>query len=267
MVCTNPIELGDSYVPCGKCISCRIKRTSEWALRCIQEMKYWEHSAFVTLTYDPEHEPPDRSIKKEDLQKYFKRLRKELGKSGRRMKYLACGEYGETTNRPHYHAIIFGLSPASPLLKEKWPHGFVYTGTVTYKSARYVAGYVLKKINGRKGINPYAPKEPPFQTVSNGLGEQWARENEAYLKNNLNCTIQGKSVGLPRYYVKKLNIDLSENFKEKNEKKEKKEKEHLKRKNISMNATDEVHDHWRKQLEGKMVNNEARQKMFKKEKI
>ena len=27
----------------------------------------------------------------------------------RRIKYFACGEYGNNTHRPHYHAIIYGV--------------------------------------------------------------------------------------------------------------------------------------------------------------
>ena len=37
--------------------------------------------------------------------KLSKRLRDRVGYG--RFRFYACGEYGETTNRPHYHAILF----------------------------------------------------------------------------------------------------------------------------------------------------------------
>jgi hypothetical protein len=108
----SPVKIEDGspqglYVPCGKCIACRIARTREWTVRIMHEMSCHDNAVFATLTYDDDHLPPDRSISKDELQRFIKRLRKELG--DRKIRYFACGEYGETTNRPHYHAIIFGL--------------------------------------------------------------------------------------------------------------------------------------------------------------
>lgn len=39
-----------------------------------------------------------------DLQDFFKRLRYNL--NGQKFIYFACGEYGDTTKRPHYHVVI-----------------------------------------------------------------------------------------------------------------------------------------------------------------
>jgi len=47
------------------------------------------------------------TLKKTDIQKFFKRLRKCHGKKHKSIKYYAVGEYGGQTLRPHYHIVIF----------------------------------------------------------------------------------------------------------------------------------------------------------------
>lgn len=44
-------------VRCGRCINCRIHRTSEWSLRLEMESKYWDNISFLTLTYNSENLP------------------------------------------------------------------------------------------------------------------------------------------------------------------------------------------------------------------
>ena len=74
---------------------------------------------------------------------------------------MACGEYGSTYGRPHYHAIIFNLPPlelrqigttktgfptfVSDLFAECWPFGFHTLNYVSFESCAYVARYVTKK--------------------------------------------------------------------------------------------------------------------------
>lgn len=100
---------------------------------------------FVTLTYANLPDPP--CVSKRELQLFFKRLRKHLNF---KIRYYACGEYGENFQRPHYHAIIFGLSSNieahREAVKKSWTFGFVYFGDFSAHSAQYVAGYVAKKI-------------------------------------------------------------------------------------------------------------------------
>lgn len=173
----------------------------------------------MTLTY--EVEPPNRTVQKAELQKFFKRLRKAI--APRRIKYYACGEYGETFGRPHYHALIFGvggqdhaheggkvlLGPVkaawSPWPVADWPErgcpGFVYMGTVNYDSARYVADYVQKKLTGPASLS-YGPREPPFQLCSQGLGRSFALANRDVLVLGKGCTMRGTNHGMPRYYKK-----------------------------------------------------------------
>ena len=117
-------------LPCGKCLHCRITRVNEWVTRLYAQEKYSKNVYFITLDYssfcmsDPsarllaaETHAVKHNININDkegfhplllcrnhLQDYFKRLRKNTGK---KFQYFACGEYGSTYNRPHFHAIIF----------------------------------------------------------------------------------------------------------------------------------------------------------------
>ena len=125
-------------VPCGQCIGCRLEYARVWATRCWHESLMHDQSYFVTLTYDDDH-LKTFSLVPEDLTNFFKRLR-----NYKKIRYYACGEYGDKNGRPHYHAIIFGLSLndlrafsinkfgdplyRSPFLSDIWSNGFVTIG-------------------------------------------------------------------------------------------------------------------------------------------
>lgn len=226
MQCTSPIRLRNQFFPCGHCLSCRISKAREWSARLLHELNYWDKSVFVTLTYDNEHLPPHNSLVKKDLQKFFKRLRKC---SNAKLKYYACGEYGENKagidyghglGRPHYHCIIFGLGQNKideDFIKDAWRNciwdNFQESkafGTVTYDSCRYVSDYIFKKYSGEKLAETYTNKgiEPPFKISSTGLGLRFCLENAENLKHNMSFTLRGVPMNLPRYYVDKLKIQL-----------------------------------------------------------
>ncbi len=184
----------------------------------MHEIGYHQSSIFLTITYDDDHIPENQSLKKSDLQNFFKRLRKWY--YPQRLKYYATGEYGEKTHRPHYHAIIFGLNPldlnlyiatynkgkpiwASQEIEKIWPCGNNTVGSVTYQSARYVADYTNKSDK----TEDFYPRINPFNTMSQGIGKQWAIDNEDQIIQDMNIHINGHSVGIPKYYQKKLELD------------------------------------------------------------
>lgn len=94
-------------VPCGKCLECRVQRTRQWADRCVLEAKQYKDNYFVTLTYDDSHLPDKNSLNPKDLQDFMKRLRKRF--KGIKIRFFACGEYGDISWRPHYHLLLFNL--------------------------------------------------------------------------------------------------------------------------------------------------------------
>lgn len=167
---------------------------------------------FLTLTYSNEFLPVDFSLHKDDLQKFFKRLRKRLG--DQKIKYYACGEYGDkqkiyvdasgiACGRPHYHAIVFGLSvmDAMIVLPDVWKFGFFKIMPVFYESCRYVCDYVMKKYNGDKALQEYGQfRQIPFRLGSQGLGKDYAVQNRERIEKNLGVCVGGKNKGLPKYY-------------------------------------------------------------------
>ena len=162
-----PIKL-----PCGQCIGCRLERSRQWATRCMHEAQLHEENMFLTLTYDDEHLP--RSISKREMQLFLKRLRKSL--PSKKISYVYCGEYGDKTQRPHYHALIFGhrfddckihsktkngqYLYTSEKLQNLWQKGHCLIGSVTFESAAYVARYCLKKITGKNADKAYERLDP-----------------------------------------------------------------------------------------------------------
>lgn len=208
MFCNFPfkVKVDDHIyeVPCGRCLGCRVEYTRQWASRIVHEMDYYNDRSFICLTYDDEHLPPN-GVEKDDLQKFIKRLRKNTKKN---LKYFACGEYGGQTKRPHYHVALLGIgiSPKDKKEVEKaWPFGHVNFGTLTYASARYVAGYILKKY---EQDDPDIPENfnKMFVLFSKGLGKRFVYDNFDRLAENKGFTVNGIKHQLPRYYRNILGI-------------------------------------------------------------
>lgn len=213
-------------VPCNKCLACRKERADQWAIRLTHEIKFYDKSCFVTLTYDDKKcENEVFSLNKKELQLFFKRFREWFPQNGfprRDIKYFASGEYGGE-GRPHYHAIIFGYSEneeqvndyfisIAGALYDSWPYGNIYVGFVTLKSCRYVTGYVAEKLP-KVVYENFGNRESPFQLTSQGFGERHLETYGEQYKENLGLTLSGIPHGLPRYYKKKLEIPF-ESYKE-----------------------------------------------------
>lgn len=202
-----------------------------WAIRCLHEATLHDHNVFITLTYDPEHLPPGASLDKTHFQKFMKRFRKRHG--GALIRYYQCGEYGDQTGRPHYHAIIFGYDfPDKTLLTSKpghrlyisqelttlWKLGFAVIGAVTFESAAYVARYCVKKINGKQAEQHYQridddgntiQIEPEYSTMSRrpGIASAWydKYKTDVFPKDYIRLPSRdGIKVKPPRFYADRL---------------------------------------------------------------
>lgn len=224
--CLSPVDIKDprySYkkymlVSCGKCLNCKLNSAKMWSIRIMHELKDWPCASFVTLTYDDEHLPKDGSLDKSDLQKFFKRLRKNL--QGRKIKYFACGEYGETYGRPHYHCIVFGFNGETELasLQKSWLFGFVSVGSVSASSANYVARYTAK--GGLSDEECYQRGiQPQFLVMSRrpGIGSNLAncKEYQSWISNTGFCVDKGVKYPIPRYYKSKLEPQLLDKLRKK----------------------------------------------------
>lgn len=220
-------------VPCGQCIECRLDNARQKATRAEQEFRMWSathDSAFVSLTYSDNNLPSGGTLVKRDLQLFMKRLRKERGDG---IRFIACGEYGENTFRPHYHVVLFncGFSDkrrcgtgkaGDPLYNSEsldglWPLGHAVIGSVTFDSIMYVSKYVNKKVTGDAAASHYGDRLPEFGTCSRrpGIGSSYFLKYGAALYEHDMCVIKGKEVKVPRYYDLKADQAVVEKVKRK----------------------------------------------------
>ena len=160
----SPYGIKRSFLPCGKCQECRDVAHMSWNFRLRSQLEaeqkkgFW--CGFVTLTYKPKCLPhiPTILVKKafkkdynkskmppafskKDIRGFIDGLRKfcyrDYKPNGfplgvKNLTWLVGSEYGETTHRPHYHAIFSVPSCISPVdffekIKELWtPLGHVF---------------------------------------------------------------------------------------------------------------------------------------------
>lgn len=203
-------------IPCGHCWACKLNYSAEWATRIMCEAKEHDHNYWLTLTYDDEHIPKyewftdgeqyfqdpgtwNGTLEPEDVTKFLKKLRKHLGVEG--IKYFYCGEYGEHTQRPHYHMILMGapldISQFYDLYQDEnfkmhwkskeidklWNKGMIDVTELEWSNAAYTARYCVKKIfNEPKSETEYARmgKISEFVRMSRrpGIGSHYYEENK-----------------------------------------------------------------------------------------
>lgn len=182
-----------------------------------------QDSAFLTLTYRDEaltRTKDGATLVMKDLQLFMKRLRLERP-SG--LRFLACGEYGERTKRPHYHVLLLNTCfpdmryhkmsgekklYASAALDSMWKLGDCLIGEVEFESCAYVAGYVVKKVTGELAAAHYGARLPEFQTMSRrpGIGYTWFEKYAAESYAHDTVVVRGHEVSIPRYYDTKYEL-------------------------------------------------------------
>lgn len=138
---------------CGKCSGCISKQRTDWRVRTYYECVDCLRSPsnfilFDTLTYCDDYIKkysdlfPDLQIpafldkscfSRDDVQKFFKRLRISLKRSGynfepKDFRYILSSEYGtseetngfKNTHRPHYHILFFVRFPIEPVVLSRF---------------------------------------------------------------------------------------------------------------------------------------------------
>lgn len=205
---TGPIKEFREFlsIPCGKCAGCQLDASLVWSIRAYHESTLHRQNSFVTLTYDEKHLPKDGKISKRELQNFFKRLRKHQGKFfEEKIRYVACGEYGGLTRRPHYHCIIFGRDwleqkvpvndklYTAPDLIDIWGNGHVSIAPVNMATICYVNGYVSKKMNDKDTFILRSNKP--------GIGHEWI---DKYFRDSVHTgmvVIEGREYPIPKRYM------------------------------------------------------------------
>ncbi|AXB22566.1 replication initiation protein [Alces alces faeces associated microvirus MP10 5560] len=251
-------------LPCGTCDGCKLEHAKNWAIRCMLEAKLYKHNYFITLTYAEENVPTiaytdisdkdnyqyceELTLCKRDFQLFMKRLRKFYKKKYKwdNIRFFACGEYGDRTGRPHYHAIIFNL-PINDLkpyfinelhqqiyqsetISNIWGLGLVTIGEVTYESAGYVARYTLKKRTKQETIDKQGEKEFTLMSRKPGIAQKYYTDNvekiykndEIIISTSLDYVLKSKP---PRYFDKLYDIDNEEDLYNKKQERRKKAQE------------------------------------------
>lgn len=211
-------------LPCGQCIGCRLERSRKWAVRCMHEASLHETSCFLTMTYDDVNLPEFGTLVKSHFQDFIRSLRK---RTGSKIRYFHCGEYGERLGRPHYHALLFGYEPhdkvlwsirddirlySSDYLASIWSKGAVMVGDITFDSAAYVARYVTKKVTGNSSRSHYEVMNvdtgeiygrlPEYCTMSlkPGIGAGWFSRYSSDVFPSDFLIHNGVKMKPPRYY-------------------------------------------------------------------
>lgn len=244
-------EYATFQLPCGKCVECRLDYGRQWAVRCMHEAQMYEDNIFITLTYSDEKLESPR-LQYEHFQKFMKDLRdkifrdfcKNAGVQYNKMSkaekkefrlthkeilektqigVFVTGEYGESTKRPHWHAIIFNWRPPdclylrtnengdkiyrSAMLDSLWGRNNPEKkpneiGSVTFESAGYVARYAAKKlVHGNDQDHDYHPISK--KSSKHAIGKKWLEKNYKDIFNYGKVILKdGRDCGaIPRYYL------------------------------------------------------------------
>lgn len=193
-------------IPCRKCLLCRRRFSRDWAVRIYHESRLNKFNSFLTLTYSDDNIPQDGKINKRDIQLFLKNLRNYYGYS--RIRYFVCGEYGDTTRRPHYHGVFFGEdfregshtgysssdNYFSSLVDDLWGKGHCVISPVTPGRCSYVAGYVLKKADNPDTFRMMSTKP----SIGRGFLDKYLDD----FANHGFAIVNGSKTALPSSYLK-----------------------------------------------------------------
>ena len=239
-----------TLLPCGHCTGCKMQNASSWANRMEMELPYHETAWFITFTYDDEHVPwsynqglgvnkrtgeieiENLTLNYEDMQKFWKRLRRYLEyhklNTGKLM-YFQAGEYGGKTHRPHYHAIVYDLPIEQKDLKvykkrngsvyynvdwltKLWGMGHIVIAPAEWKAMAYTARYTTKKIYGHDAKRYYEElgvlPERCMMSKNPAIGMQYYEDHkdEIYQKDEIQLK-NGKQCKPPRYFDKLFDLE------------------------------------------------------------
>lgn len=248
-------------IPCQKCWACQLNYSAEWATRIMLEAKKYDHNYFVTLTYDDENVPILEKIEYEEnykmygetietkkielendgtwgyslapnhMKTFLNSLRKYFERKGHKgVKYFYCGEYGETTHRPHYHIILlncpldinqfhdfhvdgkfFKARWKSRELEKLWKKGIVDVAECEWSCIAYVARYCTKKLDYSGDKRVYLNKGliPEYVRMSKGIGFDYFRQHKDEIYKNdemIMKTVKGNTGSFkpPKAFDRKL---------------------------------------------------------------
>lgn len=244
---------GDMEIPCGQCIGCRLDYSRQWANRCMLEAQDHEHNSFLTLTYNNENIPlsevvdtktgevkPISSLNPEHTKNFIKKLRRhyKYHYNHEGIRFYLCGEYGDKTNRAHYHVLLYncpindkkfhktteaGILWTSETIEKIWGMGNIMVADMTWETCAYTARYMMKKQKGRDAKEYYENLGiiPEFcrMSLKPGIGKNYYEKNKdkIYKYDEIILTgSKGKAIKVkpPAYYDRMYDIEQPDEMEE-----------------------------------------------------
>ena len=220
------------FVPCQKCLHCRLARAADWGVRVEREASLYPESWFVTLTYDEENLPPLGHLVPEHAKQFVIDLR---NRGYANLRTYGCAEYGTQSLRPHYHLCLLNLSLpklhsytpnlfknsnnshsyfTSPLLTDIWSKGSVLLAPLNFDTAAYTARYASKAfkqplpppfINAQTGeiIEPL-PAQAVCVSRRPGIGHEFVHKFSDQLFRDGYVISSGRRLPLSKYFLTQL---------------------------------------------------------------
>lgn len=197
------------FYNCRKCLGCLAVKKLDWVKRCEIEKRNWNNVYFITLTFNDSNY--HHANKKRFLSRWINRKFNSLIGKGN-FKYFAVSEYGEKTNRFHYHLILFtnylfddleqfkkskrnNVLYLSNWFTDNWKYGFHQINLVdSIASFKYCCKYTAKnqnlKIYVSRGLGDRLPavinnlNEIPKSLLINAYARVW-NANRRYKKHEI----------------------------------------------------------------------------------
>lgn len=154
------------------------------------EKKLHPFSCVIGLSYDdkflPRSEDGRGILVPKQLQDWLKRFRAAY--SPNKIRFYACGEYGDESWRPHFHCVVFNYPNClygesryqkyrvkdccvhCDFIRDTWGKGLVHLMELNDHTAQYCAQYVTKKLTdvGHPALKGLPPE---FARMSQGIGK------------------------------------------------------------------------------------------------
>ena len=197
------------YVPCGQCVNCLKSKGNAWSLRLQLEYNYLSpsqksNSYFVTLTLSDDYINEDKSLL---IRRFLERIRKYHGVS---VRHWIISEYGERTNRFHYHGLFFDIPFHRTQLLKYWKYGHIVIKPITPRRISYITQYVNKNLKNSR----FPLEDPRYKQriwCSKGLGSAVGLDKKVTSHLRLDGTVSpfmlnpsGRLTAIPRYLREKF---------------------------------------------------------------
>lgn len=227
-------------IPCGVCHECRAVYKSGWAFRISAQFeplikKGWK-MCFYTLTYNNDHIPtlPEKLYKKPDydywldkdagiskgvicfsrdhMEGFTKHMRDWFFRAGLTdVQFFICSEFGENTNRSHYHGIYvvppsFDCEALFNEIKDYWTkekaYGFLFpryfNGGIDENGYEHKPFVVKSAFGTMRYIAKYVTKDLAFLDFlrSNGVSPSSVYTKTRDYRRCMPFHLQTRSIGL-----------------------------------------------------------------------